>query len=160
MWSSRSKGTARTTFVAGALLTLPGASYLIGLDGIAKQDSSTAGTAAMVLGFNLVMLMLLELPLIGYALAPDWTPQAVTRFRNWFNRNAHVLAFRLRSRNRASAGSQGQFRVAMSRSADTSPPPPDPASHAIPFLGRARQPSMMMILGAGYALAWAGLSGS
>jgi Sap, sulfolipid-1-addressing protein len=90
-----SKGTARTTFVVGALLTLPGASYLIGLDDIAKQDSSTAGTVAMVLGFNLIMLMLLELPLIGYALAPDWTPQAVTRFRSWFNRSAPVLAFRL-----------------------------------------------------------------
>jgi heme A synthase len=32
-----SKGSARTTFAVGALLTLPGASYLAGLDQIEKQ---------------------------------------------------------------------------------------------------------------------------
>ena len=38
-----SKGSARTTFVVGALLTLPGASYLIGLHKIADADPSTGG---------------------------------------------------------------------------------------------------------------------
>src|SRR5690242_9741427 len=38
-----SAGSARTTFVVGALLTLPGASYLAGLDLVAKQNLSTAG---------------------------------------------------------------------------------------------------------------------
>jgi len=90
-----SKGTAKTTFVIGALLTLPGASYLIGLDHIADQDASTAGTVAMVLGFNAIMLMLLELPLLAYTFAPDWTPDAVARFKAWFNRNSKKLAFRL-----------------------------------------------------------------
>ena len=70
-----SRGNARDTFVVGALLTLPGGSYLAGLDSIAKQDLSTVGTVLTVLLFNLIMLTLLELPLIGYALAPDWTPE-------------------------------------------------------------------------------------
>ena len=35
------QGNARTTFVIGALLTFPGASYLIGLDHIAGKDAST-----------------------------------------------------------------------------------------------------------------------
>jgi hypothetical protein len=39
-----SKGSPRTTFVIGALLTLPGASYLTGLDQIHKLDYSTADT--------------------------------------------------------------------------------------------------------------------
>ena len=90
-----SKGTARTTFVVGAMLTLPGASYLIGLNHIADQNASTAGTIALVLSFNLIMLMLLELPLIGYAVAPEWTPRTVDRFRAWFNRNSKKLGFRL-----------------------------------------------------------------
>ena len=33
------------------------------------------------------MLMLLELPLIGYAVAPDWTETAVGRFTAWIDRS-------------------------------------------------------------------------
>jgi hypothetical protein len=90
-----SKGTARTTFVVGALLTLPGASYLIGLHKIADGDPSTAGAVAAVLLFNVIMLALLELPLIGYIFAPEWTPRAVDRFKGWFSKNARRLGFRL-----------------------------------------------------------------
>ena len=89
-----SKGTARTTFVVGVLLSLPGASYLIGLDHIAKQNATTLGTVALVLSFNVIMLLLLELPLLGYLLAPEWTPTAVNRFRGWFNNNSRELGFR------------------------------------------------------------------
>jgi hypothetical protein len=88
------KGDARATFVVGALLTLPGGSYLVGLDHIADQDASTAATVAMVLGFNLIMLMLLELPLLAYTFAPDRTPDAVARFRDWLNRNGRRVAVR------------------------------------------------------------------
>jgi hypothetical protein len=90
-----SRGSAWTTFVVGALLTLPGASYLIGLHKIAEHDASTAATVGMVLAFNVIMLALLELPLIGFAIAPDWTQGAVDRFRDWFARNARRLASRL-----------------------------------------------------------------
>lgn len=90
-----SKGTARTTFVVGALLTLPGASYLIGLHKIADSDPSTVAAVGAVLLFNVIMLALLELPLIGYVFAPDWTPRAVERFKDWFSRNARRLGFRL-----------------------------------------------------------------
>jgi hypothetical protein len=89
-----SKGSARTTFVVGALLTLPGASYLIGLHKIADADPSTAGAVGSILLFNLIMLVLLEVPLIGYVFAPDWTPRAVERFKDWFSHNARRLAFR------------------------------------------------------------------
>ena len=89
-----SKGTARTTFVIGALLTLPGASYLIGLGHIADENASTTATIGLIAGLNLVMLLLLELPLLAYTLAPDWTPDAVNRFKAWFNSNARVLGFR------------------------------------------------------------------
>jgi hypothetical protein len=96
LWQRKlSQGTARTTFVVGALLTLPGASYLIGLHKIADQDPSTAAAVGMVLLFNVIMLALLELPLIGFIFAPDWTPRAVDRFKNWFSRHARKLGFRL-----------------------------------------------------------------
>jgi len=39
-----SKGSPRTTFAVGALLTFPGASYLAGLNEIVKQKLSTTAT--------------------------------------------------------------------------------------------------------------------
>lgn len=95
MWQRRlSQGTARTTFVIGALLTLPGASYLIALHRIADGDPSTTLAVLSVLLVNVIMLALLELPLIGYFLAPEWTPRAVDRFKDWVGRNARPFAFR------------------------------------------------------------------
>jgi hypothetical protein len=87
-----SKGSARDTFVVGALLTLPGASYLAGLHHIEDQKLSTTATVLTVVGFNLIMLILLELPLLGYVIAPDWTPGAVERAKAWVGRNGHQAA--------------------------------------------------------------------
>jgi Sap, sulfolipid-1-addressing protein len=96
LWQRKlSQGTARTTFVVGALLTLPGASYLIGLHRIGDGDPSVAGAIAAVLVFNVIMLALLEVPLISFIFAPDWTPRAIDRFKDWFSRNARRLGFRL-----------------------------------------------------------------
>lgn len=76
-----SGGSARTTFVVGCLLTLPGASYLAGLDGIAKQDLSWQLTVLTIVAFNIIMLMLLEIPLIGYAISPDKTAATIERVK-------------------------------------------------------------------------------
>jgi hypothetical protein len=84
-----SKGSARTTFVVGALLTLPGASYLAGLDQIHKLQYSTATTVLLVIGFNIVMLWLLEVPLACFFVAPDWTPRAVDGVKAWVREHAH-----------------------------------------------------------------------
>ena len=89
-----SKGSARTTFLVGMLLTLPGASYLAGLDDIHKLHYSTTGTVLLVIGFNLVMLWLLEVPLVSFVVAPKWTPRAVERAKAWVSRHAHVFAVR------------------------------------------------------------------
>lgn len=48
-----SKGSARTTFVIGPALTLPGASYLAGLHQLHKPKYSTTATVLIVIGFNL-----------------------------------------------------------------------------------------------------------
>ena len=89
-----SKGSARTTFIVGALLTLPGASYLTGLDQIHKLKYSTTVTVLLVIGFNLVMLWLLEVPLASFVVAPDWTPRAIERAKLWVSRHTHVFAVR------------------------------------------------------------------
>ena len=56
------RGSARSAFVVGALLTLPGASYLTSLSKLAAQDLSTAGTVVTVLVINLIMLVAVGAP--------------------------------------------------------------------------------------------------
>ncbi len=82
------RGSMRITFAVGALLSLPGASYIVALDRIAKLDWPTASTAVAVIIFCLIQQLLLELPLIGFYFAPAWTERAVVRFREWISRNA------------------------------------------------------------------------
>ncbi len=77
-----SGGSARTTFVIGALLSLPGASYLAGLHQIHKLHYSTAGEVLAVVLFNVVMLALLEVPLLCFVVAPEWTPGAIERAKS------------------------------------------------------------------------------
>jgi len=89
-----SKGSPRATFVVGALLTLPGASYLAGLDQIHKLHYSTPVTVLLVIGFNLVMMWLLEVPLIAFLIAPEQTPRAIERAKAWVSRHARVVAIR------------------------------------------------------------------
>lgn len=88
-----SKGRARDTFIVGALLTLPGASYLAGLSEISKQDLNTPTTVLCVIGVNLVMLAILEVPLLGYTFAPDWTRKTLQHVKEVLTRNGERILF-------------------------------------------------------------------
>jgi hypothetical protein len=89
-----SKGSPRITFVLGALLTLPGASYLAGLHALSKLDYPTAVVVLVVIGFNLVMLALIEIPLLCFVFAPDWTPGAVEQAKTWIGQHIRTIAIR------------------------------------------------------------------
>jgi hypothetical protein len=69
--------------VIGLLLSFPGASYLASLNAISKLGLDPAEVVFAVLAVNLVMLMLLEVPLISFAVAPKWTPVAIERLKAW-----------------------------------------------------------------------------
>jgi len=86
------RGSPRVTFVVGALLTLPGASYLAGLNRIDKLNYSTPETVALVVGFNVIMLALLEIPLLGFAIAPGWTVATIDQAKVWMSRNGRQFA--------------------------------------------------------------------
>lgn len=88
-WPERmlGRGSARVTFAVGVVLTLPGVSYLTALDRMAKLDAGVAPTVLLVVGFCLIQQLLLEVPLLGYAIAPERTQDRVTRFRAWLSRN-------------------------------------------------------------------------
>jgi hypothetical protein len=89
-----SKGSAKTTFVVGCLLTLPGASYLAGLHRLSKLGYSTAGEVLVIVGFNLVMLLLLELPMLMFALAPHRAEQDIERAKAWARVHGRVYGSR------------------------------------------------------------------
>jgi hypothetical protein len=80
-------GSPRTTFVVGMLLTLPGASYLAAMLSIVKLDPGTTESVLLVVMVNVIMLALLEVPLIGFAVAPDRTARTIERAKRWLARN-------------------------------------------------------------------------
>ncbi|HEY2258883.1 MAG TPA: GAP family protein [Solirubrobacteraceae bacterium] len=85
-------GDWKITILVGAALTLPGASYLAALTHIAKLNYGDTGTVLLVLLVNVIMLALLEVPLICFVLAPDWTPAAIDRAKAWFRRGGRRIA--------------------------------------------------------------------
>jgi len=73
------RGTPRTTFVVGAVIIgIPGVSYLTAMDLLARQHASTLAAVLVVLAWNVIMLLLLEVPIVAYAFAPGGTSTAVT----------------------------------------------------------------------------------
>jgi len=86
------RGTARITFVLGAVLTLPGASYIAGMIRLSKLDYSAAVTVLVVLAFNLVMLLLIEIPLLAFVVAPERTPVEVERAKVWARNHGRMFA--------------------------------------------------------------------
>jgi len=89
------RGSPRITFVVGVLLTFPGVSYLTALDRMAKLDATSAELVALVVIFCVIQQLLLEVPLLGYVFAPDWTKDAVARFRDWLARNGRRAGIRV-----------------------------------------------------------------
>lgn len=87
-----SRSSPRGAFAVGALLTLPGGSYLAGLARIDRFNYSTPVTVLAIIAFNLVMLMLIELPLIGFSIAPDWTQRQVAAARAQVSRHGRHIA--------------------------------------------------------------------
>jgi hypothetical protein len=86
------RGSARVTFAVGVVLTLPGVAYLAALRELDQLDYATVPTILVIVGFNVMLLLLLEIPLLGYAIAPERTVVEVQRFRAWLSRNGRRMA--------------------------------------------------------------------
>ncbi len=82
-----SKGDPKITIAVGAVLSLPGASYLAAMTSLAKLKYNTLDTVLLVLAVNVIMLALLEVPLLCFAVAPDWTPTAIDGVKASFRRH-------------------------------------------------------------------------
>jgi hypothetical protein len=86
------KGGPGTAFVVGAVLSLPGASYLAAMDGIIKLKPSTTIAIVLVFMVTLIQMLPLEVVMIAFFVAPDWTPKAIERFRRWFTSHWRRIA--------------------------------------------------------------------
>jgi hypothetical protein len=93
-WSERmlGRGSTAVAFAVGGLLSFPGVSYLTALVRIAKVGPGTVPTVLLVVGFCLIQLIPLELPLLGYAFAPERTERAIASFRAWLVRRGRRVA--------------------------------------------------------------------
>jgi hypothetical protein len=93
-WSHRllSGGSAPLVFAAALAINLPGAAYLVALKDIAAGHHSTVTDVLLVVGFNLVMFALAEIPLLGLLLAPDRTDALVQRMNDSISRNGRTIA--------------------------------------------------------------------
>jgi hypothetical protein len=78
-------------FLAALVINLPGAAYLIGLKDIAAGGDDTGAVIALVVGFNLIMFTLAEVPLAGLVLAPDRTVALVDEANGWLSANGRQI---------------------------------------------------------------------
>ena len=77
------KGNAWQTFVVGMLLSFPGASYLAALDRLIHLHYSAFVVVLIVIGFNLIQNLLLEIPMLAFRIWPTETPAAIDRAKAW-----------------------------------------------------------------------------
>jgi hypothetical protein len=86
------KGDPKLTFVVGALLSFPGVTYLDALDHIHKLNPGTLASVLLIAYFCVMQQILIELPLLGYLVAPDRTQDSVTRLKALIARRGRPAA--------------------------------------------------------------------
>jgi len=80
------RATAGIAFLVGAAINLPGPFYLLALGDISTA-SGTLEQLGLILLFNAIMFLLLEVPLVGYLIDPAWTERAVAATGSWLTSN-------------------------------------------------------------------------
>jgi hypothetical protein len=93
-WSTRilARGSVSLVFFAGLIINVPGAAYLVGLKDIAAGKYSTGAEIALIVGFNVIMFALAEIPLAGLLIAPERTQAMVDRFNHWLSSHSRQIA--------------------------------------------------------------------
>jgi hypothetical protein len=96
-WPQRmlGRGSPKVAFAVGALLSFPGASYLVALNRLVHLDPGTGATVLLVVLFCLIQAVFLEAPLIGYAISPERTQRAVDGFRRWLSERGRIAGARV-----------------------------------------------------------------
>jgi Sap, sulfolipid-1-addressing protein len=96
-WSRRmlERDSMRMAFLLGIALNLPGATYIVALKDIAAADQATGVAIAEILGFNLIMFSIAEIPLVSYTLRPERTREVVNNINDWLGGHSRQIAMAL-----------------------------------------------------------------
>ncbi len=96
-WPQRmlGRGSPKVAFAVGAVLSFPGASYLVALNRLVHLDPGAGATVLLVVLFCLIQAVFLEAPLIGYAISPERTQRAVDGFRRWLSERGRIAGARV-----------------------------------------------------------------
>jgi len=81
------EGNAWQAFAVGIVLSFPGASYLAALDRLIHLHYSTLVVVLILIGFNLVQNLLLEIPMLAFRIWPEKTPAAIDRAKAWVSQH-------------------------------------------------------------------------
>lgn len=84
---------ASIAFSVGLLLNLvPGAWYIVALKDIAESSWGDATVVVVIVVFCIVQYALIELPLLGFAVAPERSADLSRRFSAWLTANSRGVA--------------------------------------------------------------------
>jgi hypothetical protein len=83
------KGSLPVAVVVGAMLGVPGPFDLFALGHLARGGYGTIVVSAMIVAFNLIKFILIEVPIVSYAVSPERTAARVDRFSSWMQ--AHKI---------------------------------------------------------------------
>jgi hypothetical protein len=96
-WPQRmlGRGSPKVAFAVGAVLSFPGASYLVALNRLVHLDPGAGATVLLIVLFCVIQAVFLEVPLVGYAISPERTQRAVDGFRRWLSERGRLAGARV-----------------------------------------------------------------
>jgi len=86
-----SQGGLFAIFVVGVALYLPSPTYLSALQVVGTTKMSTAATVLWVIIVVALVLITVEVPVLLFLLAPDWTVPKLQAVKGWLDRNGRTL---------------------------------------------------------------------
>jgi hypothetical protein len=79
-------------FVGGIVASVfPGPLAIIAMADIAQLGYSTGGATLLIVCFFLVMFTFVEVPIVGFVVAPEWTRRRAGQFNDWLGSNLVAL---------------------------------------------------------------------
>lgn len=82
-----SEGSLTFAAVVGGLLAVPGPFDLLAFGHIARGGYTTFELGGLIVVFTLIKFLLIEVPIVSYAISPASTSARVSRFSNWMAAN-------------------------------------------------------------------------
>ena len=81
------EGSLAFAAVVGAMLAVPGPFDLLAFGHMARGGYATIELGVLIVVFALIKFLLIEVPIVSYAISPASTAARVSRFSNWMVAN-------------------------------------------------------------------------